>query len=363
VFAIATVAAITGAHWLAYETLSLLTAPGRLATRGVGALAAAAIAVILVLAAWVHGQRFRPHAQGTAPIVAAICAVLYSVDLASLAIHKVLPSPWGLPLFLVLLVGGVLLATQLREKLLRVRALRIYRWEDHSEALKRAEALVPPWVLWPARSATHMIVLYSTPSIVPAVAEDVVTFHGKTGDPVMLNRGMTIRAAIDALGPPRPNWQHLLRGLEPHVDTLKSVTLIGSKPRSSETSLRKASPGVLESPEHGSHGSMLYADECVALLKLFLPCAKVQIHSVAADFEDVEQLFSLLLEEIRVIHQHNDHADIVIETTGAMKSTSIAGAVATVNPLGAKTMFQYVGTNEPYTVFLHDLRLEGPPEV
>ncbi len=51
-----------------------------------------------------------------------------------------------------------------------------------------------------------------------------------------------------------------------------------------------------------------------------------------------------------------DEEDIIIDVTGGQKTTSIAGAVITLN---SQVSFQYVQTNEPYKIMAYDVMIHS----
>lgn len=52
--------------------------------------------------------------------------------------------------------------------------------------------------------------------------------------------------------------------------------------------------------------------------------------------------------------------DIIIDVTGGQKTTSIAGALVTLN---SQVTFQYVQTNEPYNVVAYDVVIQSPVSI
>jgi hypothetical protein len=146
----------------------------------------------------------------------------------------------------------------------------------------------------------------------------------------------------------RWNWQQLLRALQPHADTLEHVYLIGS-----------ADAG-------GQDGSHRFLDDAVRLIRLYFPEGR-RLRSVShgdepVDFDDVRRLMRAMRHGIDVLTDGTGLAeeDVVIDVTGGMKPTSIAGAVMTLN--GAVT-FQYVHTSRGDEVWEYDLLHKGASEV
>ena len=356
VFAIASAFAVISAHWLAYGSLALLKnrAP-------IEVVALLSLFVLFVSAFVIWSQRFWLPKTRPWVFVTAACAVLYSLDLASLSVHELLHWPWIAPLALFVLVLMVSLATAGRERLVRVKTLRVFHWQSEGLDDEGDKAVAPQRPAEVARTtipATHLLVLVSEPNYRPTRsggdgAESTFTFTPNQGSAVSLSRGISIREAIDRLAPIRANWQQLLRGLEPHCESVHTIVLIGSiAPAGGPSSSQRPNA------PRGSAGDL---SVCQELLKLFLPAkVEIRIHEPSVDFEDVEALIALLTKQVHTILERDASAHVVIETTGGQKSTSIAGAVATLN---TPATFQYVSTNEPYTVRLHDLRIDEPPEL
>ena len=154
-----------------------------------------------------------------------------------------------------------------------------------------------------------------------------------------------IRADIEALDklPFFWNWQQLLRGLEPHLETVRHIHLIGSA---------------------GTGGSHRQLTDCRRLLSCYVDPEKVTFHNdhPAQDFENFRQLADLF---DRVIRQDRDTCkvadrDIAIDITGGLKPVSVAGAMATLNN---DVAVQYVQTNPPKQAYLYQLLYLAKPEV
>jgi hypothetical protein len=235
--------------------------------------------------------------------------------------------------------------------------MQVFRWSDVDEA-KRAAAENAVEVRL-HESATDLILLLSLPNVVPFVDANACVFTDGKGNEARLTRDMSLADAIAALqswqsGPP-PNWQQIFRGIEPHLETLERVYLVGSP---ASTGATKACPGPMDRGHLATHGSDLYADDCEAMLRLVLrPGVEIR-HEPAVQFDDIHALESTISELVHKVIPAHGRQRIVVETTGAMKSTSIAGAIAT---LKGETTFQYVVTNPPFPILLHDLRIDEPP--
>jgi hypothetical protein len=349
-FIAASVFAVMSAHWLAYESkklLSLFLPPL--------ALLVIALVLLLVLARNVYLGRFEAHRR---VVFLELCGLFLLLDLASVSLHDVLPAKSLAVVFAGILVGSAYWVHHRREVLTRVRTLQVYEWQTLTEARKAAgeaeQILTHP-------SGTDLIVLLSIPSICPEVKDDSCEFKDSVGVAVRLERGMSVARAIDETGKLQTlNWQQLLRGIEPHARTVRNIYLTGS-PNNSDR-VPKAAPGPLSEDARNNHGSQLYAGECAAMLRLLLPEGVKIHHADAVDFKKVDVLdaaVSKLVKKISAGYASDERPEIVVETTGALKSTSIAGAIAT---LKGEARFQYVVTFAPYNVLLHDLRIDEPPQ-
>jgi hypothetical protein len=358
----AAVAAVVSAHWLAYESKKLIVDRVSAAI-----LLSASLVLLLVLARTIYLRRFKVRSRSA---FLGLCGLFYLLDLASVAFHDVAPDiRWG-PILFVVLLGSAYVVYRRREVLMRIRALRVYRWGVREEA--QASAKESGAQAYFSASATDLLVLLSLPNIRPRIDGDFCEFRDARGTVVRWTKGTSVAEAIKQMDDlkPRANWQQLLRGVEPHVETVKRVYLCGSRPRGQ---VDVVSPGPLSQEQMDTHGSALYTGDCDQMLRLLLPEAVDirTVENVDFEFENVEILerqVSRLVEEIagrqvsagQCASRGGSHdLEIVVETTGALKSTSIAGAIAT---LKGQTKFQYVGTNPPFSVLLHDLRIDEPPQ-
>jgi len=146
-----------------------------------------------------------------------------------------------------------------------------------------------------------------------------------------------------SMSPPlRWNWQQLLRALVPHIDSLKSVYLLGS-------------------PEPG--GSYRWLDAAEEIIKMYKNNVEVKRYKNPVDFEDFDELLKIIINCIECLREEGiKDKDIIIDITGGTKTASIAGAIATLN---TRVTFQYVSTNpDPktgeYTVWAYDVAVQSP---
>jgi hypothetical protein len=142
------------------------------------------------------------------------------------------------------------------------------------------------------------------------------------------------------------NWngQQILRGLRPHLqdNMLERVILIGSE---------------------GERGSMDMAKGIVRdWLGLYLRADRVEVHPTAVDFEDVQALRETFEEIVSRLTRTAGYRerDIVIDATGGQKTTSIAAALATLEP--SELEFQYVETRDNPRVLSFNVVTELHPK-
>ena len=213
--------------------------------------------------------------------------------------------------------------------------------------------------------ARHMIVPLSVPSHRPDFVDGLACYKGQDGETVCLEG--SIGPDIEKLSKVRPNWQQLLRAIQPHVDHLESVWIFGSSakgPTLHGPALDEAAPKGerIAFSKQEELGSSCFIHEAAKLLRPYLR-ERVKIHTAASRglplyFHDVRGLQDAIRAIAAEIDDDSHH--ILIDATGGMKTTSIVGALSTMNHEG---MFQYVSTSEPYEVFVVDQRIELPPDL
>lgn len=147
--------------------------------------------------------------------------------------------------------------------------------------------------------------------------------HGNTHIPLTGNLKTDIQAFTDQGF--RWNGQQFLRGLEPHIsaNSLAHVVLIGS------------------SGKFPSHEGLAAARALVGLYSR----AEVHLHPAAVDFEDIEKLQQAFDEWIKHFRDAGiPEKEIILDTTGGQKTTSIASALTTLR--WAQVEFQYVESRD-----------------
>ena len=136
-------------------------------------------------------------------------------------------------------------------------------------------------------------------------------------------------------------WQQLLRAVHryaPRPDL--RIILIGSGPGDS-----------------GSHAQLML---CKTFLERYPEIApdSVGIFPHPLDFEDFNQVKKRVRECIREECRRVGEGKVFVDITGGQKVASAAAAAATIGAMG---QFQYVRTNEPWTVIVSDLHPQAVP--
>ncbi len=139
------------------------------------------------------------------------------------------------------------------------------------------------------------------------------------------------------------NWQQVLRAVIPHIGTLERVHLIGSS---------------------GDTGSVLQLEECKKFLGYYLgDGVEISCEPNGVGFEDIDMLikhFKAVIEKLRRENYRVD--DIMIDSTGGFKTTSIAAAMVTLN--NPDLHFQYVPTDsKDFKPFSFNVVMETPTEI
>ncbi len=122
----------------------------------------------------------------------------------------------------------------------------------------------------------------------------------------------------------RWNWQQLLRAIRPHLPRLECIHLIGSS---------------------GEQGSRAQLGRCRDLLARYTAATVVE-HPQGIDFEDVEAVRAAVQEALQKLDvQGYALNEIMLDSTGGHKTTSIAVALVTLDR--PQLQFQYVRTTRP----------------
>lgn len=354
------IVALACVHWLAHA--------GWYALKGAAlriSVTVTALLVFFAVAAWLYDHRFLRHRGMTsAGMIVAASLLLVSAHTVAFSTHDFVdylaPPGWAA----AILLGAVLVLAlhgvhRLREGLTGVRSLRTHVICGKSLAYASARPAIK-----------HLVLAVSAPNWRPGwptgEADAPATFTIADKDIGLERR---IASAIEQLEElqPRANWQHMLRAVRPHIDTLESVWLIGSNGSADDQTAEDLDelfpPGTCKvRPEDlGSHA---FLGDAQRLLQPYLgQKAKVLTcrSSRPLDFENVEGLrdaVRAIVMEARAQFDAHDH-EILVDATGGMKTTSVVGAVSTLNN---ESLFQYVATRAPHDVYLFDLRVDLPPE-
>ena len=204
----------------------------------------------------------------------------------------------------------------------------------------------------PCEGHEGLVLLLSDSNILVDIKSFPLTIKNSAGQQAVL-AGESLEEDIKALNlltKPWWNWQQLLRGLAPHQKTLKIVYLIGSKDTKDEKG------------EVIKKGSGKDIDNAAKLVHKYFLEAEIKKLEEAVDFEDLDEIVKYVNKCIAYIRKMEiEEKDIIIDVTGGMKTTSIAGAIVTMNRKA--TTFQYVQTIPPYKTVAYDLKiLPGLPE-
>lgn len=190
----------------------------------------------------------------------------------------------------------------------------------------------------PCEPHKYLIILLSTPNIPVSISNNAfpLTIKNKAGEEAIL-KGVSLEEDIESLNAlknPWWNWHQLLRGLTPHKK-LQAVYLIGSK----------------DTPK--IPGSWHDLNNAENLIRKYFPAIEIEKLKQPVDFEDFDEIIKFVTEAISEIKKRGiSEKDIIVDVTGGQKTTSIAGAVVTMN---RKVTFQYVQTIPDYQVLAYDV--------
>jgi hypothetical protein len=211
----------------------------------------------------------------------------------------------------------------------------------------------------------HLILPLTAPNIAPQIEDGKTVFKDGEANSVALTG--ELQKDIELLGTlNRCNWQQMLRAIQPHCKTLQSVWIIGSNGTNDNSPLQ----GRLEPEVQTEGGSVGYAEIARKMISKYLNsdakvhCCKIKstANSNGLKFQDyfaVEQLVLAVIAKIKKTFRGASEADIMIDTTGGLKSTSIVGAAITFR---RQTRFQYIDTGGSNTPYVYDVIFESPPQ-
>ncbi len=136
------------------------------------------------------------------------------------------------------------------------------------------------------------------------------------------------------------NWHQILRAIAPHRDRLELIYLIGSK--NSKTPKGQVKPGSHEELQLCKRILEKYRDDIVTT-----PHRKplqIETFEYPVEFDSVEALHGALENIIQRMQKTGTKTkDMIIDSTGGLKTTSIAAAMATLRH--PDMAFQYVHTD------------------
>ncbi|MEQ8768686.1 MAG: DUF1874 domain-containing protein [Planctomycetota bacterium] len=256
---------------------------------------------------------------------------------------------------------------RMRDKLKILRGLREFRYrkktDESVESLQSQEDR--DWTPCPEKPAQHLIIPISPPSWRPTWPSkgSGAVFSDQDKRPLVQLEG-DISKDIRAMDR-RFNWQQTLRAIRPHVGHVAKVYLIGSPPSESDTETKtldeEFEPGKqTERSKAEAIGSFAFLKEAKRFLAPYLGEKRIKTHAVPVDFVSVDALLKAINSILNEINSSDHDEAIVIDATGALKTTSIVGAVATLN---SDVIFQYVDTRPPFDVYLFDRRMDLGVEV
>lgn len=382
-FLLSSILVLVAGHWASLAIWESLTR-GQVPRELVGA--AIALVVFFLAACLLYHRRFhRQVGFAVVSIYASALILILAGHVLAFAVHGFAHRA-HLPVLLpiAVLIGGVLGLHGTRRALAGVKTLVTRAWDpggkrlivphpgslraDGSSDANRSEK----HPAWP--TVKHLVLPVSVPNWRPCWVStqegSVPVFIRKDGSEMRLE-GHSLADVIKRYGTleePRPNWQHMLRAVEPHQATLETVWLVGSAGEADslgpyELDQRAPPGGIVSKPD--ALGSMAFLPDAARLLRMCLPHVRIWEpgrRSDAVPFSDVSALQNAVASISNQIRREFKASteDILIDTTGGQKTTSIAAAMNTLNSLG---MFQYVDTREPHHVYCFDQRIEAPPEL
>jgi hypothetical protein len=265
------------------------------------ALSILAFVALFYSALVLHAERLKP----SLPLLPIAVAGLSVFFIGTHIHHALAEFHWGFPLVMISAAAFALalkLAHTLRHELERGRSLDRTRAEDYVRQKAPVQALILA-VSRPDDSKRGIDVTIFSDGPVHArfVAGEkwVELERSDFAEPDVLN------THIKRLSTVRPNWQQLLRAVEPHSGKLKAVTLYGS--------------------------ALSRVDECARFLRPYLKGVDLKVFP-PVELEEFEEVHTLLKGEVeRLLAAGHRPEGIAIDITGGFKVPSVTGAVLTLN--------------------------------
>ncbi len=222
-------------------------------------------------------------------------------------------------------------------------------------------------------SIEHLILPLSVPTsgLVPRVKGGVIEFPVGSGNSISLDgKPGDLNTDISKLNVARHNWQQILRAIEPHQKSLKSIWIFGSNGSFDNGNKPTEELKNIDILQKG--GSAVFVADAVDFLKMYLP--NVQFHRVIIDsirgrelsfnnYNDLESTIERILESIHDRFHDASDRSICIDATGGLKLTSVVAAAVTYR---RQTSFQYVDTVQDANgnpVHQYDIVFETRPEL
>ena len=308
-------------------------------------------ALFYLVAAWLITRR-RYETKDFIPI--SFFAVLASHGIGmgpGHLLHQSVPGAWSVLLSTAVMLAGLVGVARLRHVLTGFRTLRettanaLYAGPGDDLAARRKSKVLGAraLVLFVSSNQFSVGVKESEVWVYPASAPEGPPRAGNgapqggakapLGGQIAAGRQGGVRLSGDIKEDirdvaPEWNWQQLLRAIQPHVDRddclLERVWLLGSK----------------DTPQ--AQGSGRQIADCILVLKKYLK--NVQFDSRCdLDFFSMDEVIRVLVHDVlpSLKRQGCQSREIVIDVTGGTKTSSIAGAIVTLND---DMIIQYVET-------------------
>lgn len=202
-------------------------------------------------------------------------------------------------------------------------------------------AVVVALTLWLARILEGITLYQARADSVDVNADGLVLFVSvpSGGVPPAIAAGATLDSALEDPAVAAHNWSMLLRGLRPHLDTLRACVLVTTG---------------------GRNGSDEFSESAAELVRRFARSGTIV--SAASGFQRLDHLgtelrLRAIYDELR--EQGCRRGRVVVDITGGNKTMTISGALST---LSTDAQFQYVDLDENgrYRPRIFDLRADAP---
>ena len=279
--------------------------------------------------------------------------------------RSILAAIWRIVLALLLAIGFVVAFEKIHHTLpeKQLSQIKIVNgiWQDSGNLNSRGPS-------------KHLILPLTAPNWVPEVqwktrvvkfpfdAQNALILKGDsiTDDIESLNQLFTTRKGKKHSG---SNWQQILRAVQPHLNTLESIWIFGSNGSADH---EPAAPGPLDLEKQKAGGSAGYAKLAAGMIELYLRNTNVSVVKFNKElhfqsYPSVDLAIQTIIRKIKANFPEAKDEEIVIDTTGGLKTSSISAAAATFNQ---EVAFQYVDTaaTDQNVVILYSVRNEHDPK-